>query len=179
MKRQIWMSSMVAAITLFAVSGLFAQGGKKMDKATMDMAEMKKSPHHLLMMAHHHGALAFARVLRDTTRDGKIADVEIARNAFAEIKHCMGKMEEIHGKHMASMSAVMRVKMEPMIAKMRPKMDADKAVMKEHMDALEKALQMVAPDAMAVQKHAAELVLHLEKMDKPDKKMEMAGKKPM
>lgn len=179
MKKQIWMSSMVAAITLFAVSGVIAQGGKKMDQATMDMAEMKKSPHHLLMMAHHHSALAFARVLRGMTKDGKFADVEIARNAFAEIKHCMGKMEEIHQSRMASMSAEMRVKMEPMMAKMKPKMDADKAVMKEHMDALEKALQMDAPDAVAVQKHATELVLHLEKMDKPDKKMEMAGKKPM
>ncbi len=166
-------------VVLISVGSVAAQGNKKMTKDAMDMAEMKKSPHHMLMMAHHHSALAFARVLRDMTKGGKFADVELARNAFAEIKHCMGKMEEIHQTHMATMSAEMRAKMEPMMAKMKPKMDADKAVMKEHMDALEKALQMEAPDAMVVQKHAAQLVLHLEKMDKPDKKMDMAVKKPM
>ena len=166
-------------VVLFSIGSVAAQVNKKMTKDAMDMAEMKKSPHHVLMMAYQQNELTFAKALRDMTKNGKLEDVALARNAFAEIKRSMEKMDGIHQTHMASMSAEMRAKMEPMMAKMKPKMDADKAAMKEHIDALEKALQTDAPDGLVVQKHAAELVLQLEKMSAPEKKMNMAGKKPM
>ena len=69
--------------------------------------------------------------------------------------------------------------MKPMMAEMKPKMDAEKATIFGHIAALEKAFQMDAPDAAEVQKHTAELVMVLEKMMPPAKKMDMAEKKPM
>lgn len=179
MKKQMFLILTVMIVVLFSVGSGAAQDDKKMMKESMDMAEMKKGPHHILMMAHHHSALAFATVLRDTTKDGKFADVEIARNAFAEIKHCMDQMEAIHRSHMSKMSPEMSAKMKPMMAEMKPKMDAEKVAVYEHIAALQKAFQMDAPDAASVQRHASELVMVLEKMMPPAKKMDMSGKKPM
>ena len=169
----------VMMVVLFSVGSGAAQDDKKMMKDSMDMTEMKKSPHHILMMAHHHSALAFATVLRDITKEGKFPDVEIARNAFAEIKHCMDQMESIHKSQMGKMSPEMSATMKPMIAEMKPKMDVEKAAINDHIAALQQAFQTDAPDAANVQKHAAALVTVLEKMMSPAKKMDMSGKKPM
>lgn len=179
MNKKMWVLAAVAAIFLFAANGINAQDGKKIEKGGMDMAAMEKSPHHVLMMAHHHSSLAFAKVLRDMTQGGKFADVEIARNAFAEIKHCIDQMDGIHRAHMSHMSPDMAAKMKPMMAEMKPKMDAEKAAISEHIAALERAFQMESPDAAEVQKHAAELVMVFEKMMPPAKKMDMSGKKPI
>ena len=115
-------------------------------------------------------------VMTDMNRSG---DVEVARNAFAEIKHCMDQMDMIHRMHMSGMSKEMAAKMKPMMAEMKPKMAADKAAINEHIAGLQNAFQMDTPDAALVQKHAAELVMVLEKMMPPAKKMDMSGKKPM
>ena len=179
MKKQIMLVCAVIAISLFTATSATAQGDKKMMKGEMDMDAMHKSPHHMLMMAHHHSGMAFATLLRDMTKDGKLADVEVARNAFAEIKHCMDQMEMIHRMHLSGMSKEMAAKMKPMMAEMKPKMDADKAAINEHIAGLQNAFQMDTPDAALVQKHAAELVMVLEKMMPPAKKMDMSGKKPM
>lgn len=170
MKKQMLMISTVVLAVLFSVGSGFAQDDKKMNMEGMDMmAEMHKSPHHALMMAHRQSVLNFAKTLRDMAKDGKLADVELARNAFAEIKRGMEKMEEIHQSHMTKMSTEMREKMKPMMEKMQ----AEKAAMKEHILALEKALQINAPDAKEVEKHAAAIVEQLEKMKMPDKKMDV------
>jgi gas vesicle protein len=166
MKKQILVIGTTILTVLLCVGGIVAQDAKT---TKMDMTEMHKSPHHLVMMAYQQNVLSFARVLRDMTKDGKLEDVELARNAFAEIKHSMEKMDGIHQAHMSKMSAEMSEKMKPMMEKMQ----ADKTAVKEHILALEKALQADAPDALEVQKHAAALVLQLEKMDKPDMKMKM------
>ncbi len=166
-------------VIIFAVGIVAAQNDKKMAKSEMDMEAMHKSPHHVLMMAHHHSAMAFAMVLRDATKDGKFADLEVARNAFAEIKHCMDQMDMIHRMHMSGMSKEMMDKMKPMMAEMKPKMDAEKAAVNEHIVALERVFQMDAADAAEVQKHASELVMVFEKMMPAAKKMDMSGKKPM
>ena len=168
-----------AVLVLFAVGIVAAQGDKKMTKAEMDMEAMHKSPHHLLMMAHHHSAMTFAKLLSDTTADGKFADLEVARNAFAEIKHCMDQMDMIHRMHMSGMSKQEMDKMQPMMAEMKPKMDAEKAAVSGHIAALEMAFQMEMPNAAEVHKHASELVMAFEKMMPPEKKMDMSGKKPM
>lgn len=166
-------------MVLVAVGMIAAQNDKKMTKGEMDMMAMQKSPHHVLMMAHHHSAMAFATVLRDTTMDGKFADLEVARNAFAEIKHCMDQMAMIERMHMSGMSKEMMDKMKPMMTDMKAKMDADKAAVNGHIAALEMAFQMAMPDAADVNKHASELVTAFEKMMPPEKKMDMSGKKPM
>lgn len=179
MKKQIMLVCAAIAISLFATAGASAQGEKKMTKGEMDMEAMHKSPHHLLMMAHHHSAMTFATLLRDMAKDGKFEDLEAARGAFAEIKHCMDEMEMVHRMHMSGMSKEKAEKMKPMIAEMKPKMDAEKAAVSAHIAALERAFQMNAPDATEIQKHAAELVMVFEKMMAPAKKMDMSGKKPM
>lgn len=166
-------------MVLVAVGVVAAQNDKKMTKSEMDMMAMEKSPHHVLMMAHHHSAMAFATVLRDTTMDGKFADLEVARNAFAEIKHCMDQMAMIERMHMSGMSKEMKDKMKPMMAEMKSKMSAEKAAISGHIAALEMAFQMEMPDAAEVHKHASELVTALGKMMPPAKKMDMPGKKPM
>lgn len=176
MKKQFLMISMVILAVLFNVGSGFAQDDKKMNMGKMDMmAEMQKSPHHALMMAHRQSVLNFAKTLRDMAKDGKLADVELARNAFAEIKRGMEKMDEIHQAHMGKMSAEMREKMKPMMEKMQ----TEKAAVKEHITALEKALQATTPDASEVEKHAGALVEQMEKMKMPDKKMNMSDKKKM
>lgn len=179
MKKQMIVVFTAITIALLGVGMAAAQGDKKMTKAEMDMAEMHKSPHHLLMMAHYHNAMTFATLLRDMTKDGRFGDLEVARNAFAEIKHCMDQMDMIHRMHMSGMSKEMADNMKPMMAEMKSKMSADKAAVFEHIAALERAFQMDTPDANEVQKHAAELVMALEKMMPPEKKMDMSGKKPM
>ena len=179
MKKQFLSISTSLVVIIFAVGIVAAQNDKKMTKSEMDMEAMHKSPHHVLMMAHHHSAMAFAKVLRDTTKDGKFADLEVARNAFAEIKHCMDQMDMVHRMHKSGMSKEMMDKMKPMMAEMKPKMAADKAGLNEHIAALERAFQREAPDAAEVNKHAAELVKVFEKMMPMDKKMDMSGKKPM
>jgi len=179
MKKQLLSISATLVVVLFAFGIVAAQDDKKMTKGEMDMMAMEKSPHHVLMMAHHHSALAFATVLRDTTKDGKFADLEVARNAFAEIKHSMDQMQMIHRMHMSGMSKEMMDKMKPMMAEMKTKMDAEKAAIFEHIAALERAFQLDTPDAADVNKHAAELVMAMEKMMPPAKKMDMSGKKPM
>ncbi|MEO8574337.1 MAG: hypothetical protein ABI481_10240 [Pyrinomonadaceae bacterium] len=180
-KRNLMFAAIVIAVML-SVSAVFAQDPKmdmsKMPKGEMNMMEMHKDGHHMLMMAHQRNATSFARVLWDMTSDGKIENVETARAAFAEIMHCMEKMDEIHKMHMggmAKMDAAMMEKMKPMMEKMQ----ADKTVMNMHMMMLGKALQASVPDAQEVSMHAAWILLKLEKMNTPKMKMEMPGKMPM
>jgi hypothetical protein len=56
---------------------------------------------------------------------------------------------------------------------MMEKMQADQTIVKGHILELEKALQVAAPRALEVNKHAAALVMQLEKMDESNKKMKM------
>lgn len=161
-------------VMLVGVGGVSAQDGDKKMKMDDDMSammeKMHKSPHHKMMMTYRENVLNFAKTLRDMAVGGKIEDVELARNAFAEIKRGMEKMEEIHQAHSGKMSAEMREKMKPMMEKMQ----AEKAAMKEHIVALEKTLQTDAPDAKEVEKHAAAIVGQMEK--KMDMKMDMSDK---
>ncbi|CAN5272422.1 hypothetical protein BH10ACI1_BH10ACI1_23460 [soil metagenome] len=166
MKKQMLVISMVIFTVLLSVAGVAAQDRKKMK---MDMAAMMKSPNHAVMMAYRQNILTFAKSLRDMTAGGKLEDVELARNAFAEIKHSMEKMGEIHQSQMGKMKPEMMTMMKPMMEKMQ----AENMLVKEHITALENALQVAAPNALDVNKHAAALVMQLEKMDKSDKKMKM------
>ncbi len=170
MKKQMLVISMVILAVLLSVGGVAAQDDKMMKMDGMDMmAMMQKSPHHKMMMAHRQNVLTFAKTLRDMASGGKLEDVELARNAFAEIKRGMEKMDEIHQSQMGKMKPEMMTMMKLMMKKMQ----AENMLVKEHITALENALQVAAPNAMDVNKHAAALVMQLEKMDKSDKKMKM------
>ncbi len=176
MKKQFLVISMVILAVLLSVGGVAAQDDKKMKTDGMDMmAEMQKSPHHKMMMAHRQSILTFAKTLRDMAKDGKLEDIELARNAFAEIKRSAEKMDEIQKDHMSKMDPKMMEKMKPMMEKMQ----AEKAAMKEDILSLEKALQANAPDAREVERHAAAIVERMEKMKMPDMKMDMKDKKKM
>ncbi len=158
---------MCLVVIILAVSGIFAQDSK-MDMKMMDMTEMMKSPHKTVMMAYRQNALSFARVLWDLSSDGKIEDVDLARNAFAELKRSMEKMDEIHKSKMIKMdkmSPEMTEKMKPMMEKM----NAEKAAVMVHINALEKALQANSPNAQEVEMHSAALVMQFEKMKMPVK----------
>lgn len=174
MKKQMLVISMVVFAVLFTVGGVAAQDDKKMQMDGMDMmAMMQKGAHHSMMMGHRQNVLTFARTLRAMVKDGKLEDLELARNAFAEIKRSAEKMEGIQKDHMSKMDPKMMDKMKPMMEKMQ----AEKASMKEHIAALDKALQADSPDAKEVEKHAAALVVQLEKMKMRDKKMKTPDKK--
>lgn len=168
--KPIWI---VAILILMSIVGAFAQDKPKaMPKEGMKMSEMSKSPHHVVAMAFKQNALTFTKALRDMASSGKIEDAGLARNAFAEIKRSMEKMEEIHQAHMSKMSAEMREQMKSMMKKMQ----AEKAAMSDHIVALEKVLQADSPNPQEVEKHAAALVSQFEKIGMPEKKMAMPAK---
>lgn len=168
--KPIWI---VAVLFLVSIIGTPAQDKPKMmSRGEMKMSEMNKGAHHMTGMAYKQNALTFAKALRDMASTGQIEDVGLARNAFAEIKRSMEKMEAIHQAHMSKMSAEMREQMKPMMEKMQ----AEKAAMNEHLAALEKALLADSPNPSEVETHAAALVSQFEKMGMPEKKMAMPAK---
>ena len=173
MKNRILVLSFTVLFIALSSNLVFGQNKMASDMKMPDMmAEMMKSPHHKLMMAYRENALSLTKVLWDMSSDGKIEDVDLARNAFAELKRSMEKMDEIHKLHMSKMGkmdATMMEKMKPMMEKM----DAEKAAVSGHIKALEKALQLNSPNPQEVEMHTAALILQFEKMKMPDDKMKM------
>lgn len=172
MKKQILMIATVVFLVALGVGGVWAQDAMKMKNGAMNMAEMKKSPHHKLMMAYMMTMSDFAKLLRDQALTPKGPDAEFARAAVAELRHDLDAMEALKQKHMESMSAEMKAKMKMMMEKM----DKDQATVKDHIIALETAVQADKPDAKTVAMHANDLVKHFAKMMKP--MAPMPGKKP-
>jgi len=173
MKNTYLIITTILAVILLSSSAAFGQD-KKMDmpKDDMDMAKMHADGHHTLMMAYHHIAMAFTKALWDMTADGKIEDINMARAAFAEMKRSLEKMEEIHQMHMSmmpKMDAAMMEKMKPMMEKM----EAEKAALKGHVAGLESALQGSSPNVQEIEMHTAAILLRLEKMEMPEKKIDM------
>ena len=167
MKKQNLVIWTVMMVLLLSVGTVFAQDKKMemkpMPKGEMNMDEMHKSPHHKMMMAYHHHAVAFTKLLWEISSDGKIEDVDLARNAFGEIKRSLDRMEDIHKAHMATMGKMDAAMMEKMKS-MKDKMEAEKAALKGHINSLEKALQANSPNASEVEMHAAVILLRLKKM---------------
>ena len=108
-----------------------------------EMAMMMKSPHHMLMTAHMKSMSEFARALRDQAMKPEPLDVEFARAAVAELRHNLDAMEAIHQKHMETMSAEMKSKMQMMMEKM----DKDRSMVKDQVSALETDVQANEPDS--------------------------------
>ncbi len=128
----------------------------------MDMSKMMKSPHHMLMMAHMKSMFEFARTLRDQAVKPQALDVEFARAAVAELRHCLDAMEALKQKHMQTMSTEMQSKMQMMMEKM----DKGGAKMKDQVSALETDVQADKPDSAQVTAHANALLKHLGMMSK-------------
>jgi hypothetical protein len=168
MKKQMLVIWTAIIVVLFCVGGIAAQDAMKMAGDAKMMAEMKKSPHHKLMMAYTKTMADFSRMLRDQALTPNGPDVEFARAAVAELRHNLDAMEALHQKHMAGMSAEMKEKMKMMMEKM----DKDRAMVKDHVAALETAVRADKPDAKQVAMHANDLVKHFAMM-------KMTGKKKM
>jgi hypothetical protein len=140
-----------------------------------EMAMMMNSPHHLLMTAHMKSMSDFARALRDQAMKAGALDVEFARAAVAELRHNLDAMEAIHQKHMDTMSADMKAKMQMMMDKMEKK----GAMPKDLVSALETDVLADTPDSKQVAAHANALLKHFGMMSrmhggkKAGKKMEM------
>ena len=145
------------------------------------MAMMMKSPHHMLMMAHMKSMSEFARTLRDQAVKPEALDVEFARAAVAELRHCLDAMDAIHQKHMETMSAEMKSKMQMMMEKM----DKERSMVKDQVSALEADVQADKPDSKQVAAHSNGLLKHFAMMSmmhggsKAGKKMGMKKKMEM
>ena len=146
-----------------------------------EMAKMMKSPHHLLMTAHMKSMSEFARILRDQALKPGALDVEFARGAVAELRHCLDAMEAIHQKHMDGMNAEMKAKMQTMMEKM----GKEHSMVKDQVTALETDVLADTPDSKRVAAHSNALLKHFGMMSKmhggrkPGKKMEMTKKMDM
>lgn len=127
-----------------------------------EMAMMMNSPHHLLMTAHMKSMSDFARALRDQAMKPEALDVEFARAAVAELRHNLDAMEAIHQKHMETMSADMKSKMQMMMEKM----DKDRSMVKDLVSALETDVLADTPDSKQVAAHANALLKHFGMMSK-------------
>lgn len=160
-----------------------SSGPKKAGMAGMsaEMAMMMKSPHHMLMMAHMKSMAEFARTLRDQAVKPQALDVEFARATVAELRHSVDAIEAIHQKHMETMSADMKSKMQTMM----DKMDKDRAMVKDQVSALESDVQADKPDSKQVAAHSDALIKHFAMMSKmhsgskAGKKMAMKKKMEM
>jgi hypothetical protein len=139
-----------------------------------EMEAMMKSPDHLLMTAHMKSMSEFARTLRAQAMKAGALDVEFARAAVAELRHSLDAMEAIHQKHMETMSAEMKSKMQMMMEKM----DKDRSMVSDQVTALERDVQANEPDPRQVAAHANALLKHFGTMAKMHGGSK-AGKKKM
>ena len=177
------LSATAIILVLLIPSAAWAQhkhtpsGPKKAGMAGLksEMAMMMKSPHHMLMTAHMKSMSEFARTLRDQAVKPGALDVEFARAAVAELRHCLDAMEAIHQKHMEAMTAEMQSKMKMMMEKM----EKERSMVKDQVSALEADVQVDTPDSKQVAEHAIALLNHFGMMSKmhggskAGKKMEM------
>ena len=166
MKKQMLVISTAIIVVLFCVGGIAAQGAKKMGGDAKMMAEMKKSPHHKLMMAYMTTMSHFSKMLCDQALTPMGPDAEFARATVAELRHDLDSMEALKKKHMDAMSPEMMAKMKTMMEKM----DKGQAMVREHVAALEAAVKTDKPDAKVVAMHSNDLVKHFAMMMKPGPK---------
>ncbi len=164
------LSATAIMLVLLIPSAAWAQhkhtpsGQKKVGMAGMsaEMAKMMKSPHHLLMMAHMKSMSEFARTLRDQAVKPGALDVEFARANVAELRHNLDAMEAIHQKHMETMPAEMKSKMQMMMEKM----GKERAMVKDQVSALETDVLADTPDSKQVAAHTNALLKHFGMMSK-------------
>ena len=184
-----WLSATAIILVLLIPTAAWAQHkhtqGAKMKPGMAgmksEMSQMMKSPHHMLMMAHMNSMSGFASTLRDQALKPGALDVEFARAAVAELRHCLDAMEAIHQKHMDGMNAEMKAKMQMMMEKM----GKERAMVKDQVSALETDVLADTPDSKQVAAHTNALLKHFAMMSKmhggskAGKKMTMKKKMEM
>jgi|GEM_PF-418781 len=138
------------------------QSGQKESGMSPEMSKMVQSPHHVLMTAHMKSLSEFARALRDQAVKPEALDVGFARAAVAELRHNLDVMESIHQKHVQTMSAEMKSKMQMMMEKM----DKNRTMLKDQVSALETDVQADTPDSKQVAAHSNALLAHLDMLSK-------------
>jgi len=139
-----------------------------------EMAKMMRSPHHMLITAHMKSMSVFAVTLRDQAVRPEPLDLEFARAAVGELRHNLDALEAIHQKHMQTMSAEMKSKMQMMMEKM----DKDRSTAKDQVSALETDVQADQPNSKQVAMHSNALLKQLGMMSKMHGGSK-AGKKKM
>ena len=100
-------------------------------------------------------------------------DVEVARTTVAELRHSLDAMESLKQKHMQSMSAEMKSKMQMMMEKM----EKNGALVKDQVSALEAEVLLDRPDSKQVAAHANALLKQLGMMSKKSDGSKAAKKK--
>ncbi len=169
MKRQMLVIGSVLLTLLLFVGAVGAQDANKRMK--MDMSAMNGNPHSKVMMAYRQNVAAFAMALREMTKDGKLADIELARGAFGEIKRSLERMDAIHQSQLDMMSPEMREMSKPQMEKM----ESQRALVNGRVLGLETALGATSPDAGLIYRQASELLLQMKRMGKGDNRMKMGS----
>lgn len=127
------------------------------------MMMMANEPHHRLAMAYHANLATFAKALKEQTANASSpVNVEFVRAAAAEMRRSFDQVKQHHQAHMTTMSADMRTKMGPMMRQM----ETHQAELNTQLTALEREVQMAAPDARKVSTLAAGINTHLSSMSK-------------
>ena len=178
MKTKKYLQILVLSLAVLVGNALDIVAQSKMDTMKgkpMDMAEMMKTPHHMLMMAHQKSMSEFTKTLHHQAMMPKALDVEFARAAVAELRHCLDAMEAIHQKQMATMSDEMKAKMKMMMEKM----DKNQAMVKKHITELETVVQSDQPNSKQVVMHTNALLKQFEMMSKMSGSNKATKKKPM
>lgn len=146
-----------------SVNIVSAQDTQAKDEGMGDMAmmrEMHKSSHHKATMAFRQNIVNLAKALSEMAKDENNFDKDIARIAILEIEHGIEKIDEIHRRHLATVTEDMRMKMEVKAEKNLEKETA----LTEHYCELEMILQAESLDLKAFAEHANAIAAHFEKM---------------
>ena len=137
-----------------------SQGKQAMPHA--HMLDMGNEPHHVLAMAYHHNLAIFADALRDLTAKATSVDVNFARPASAEMRRSFDLMKQHHQECMQTMSAEQHAMMKDAMEQM----ETHHTELNNQMTALDREVQLAAPDAKKVSALAVSITSHLDAMSK-------------
>ncbi|MEO8647974.1 MAG: hypothetical protein ABI539_02290 [Acidobacteriota bacterium] len=173
-KAHLFTAILTVAMLIAGAHGIDAQSKMaKMQDKPMDMSQMMKAPHHMLIMAHMKSMSEFTRTLHHQAMMPMALDAEFARAAVAELRHDFDAIAAIHQKHMGSMSPEMKSKMDGMSPEMKAKMqvmmekmDKERSLINDQVSALETDVKAKTPDSKQVAMHATALLKHLDMMSK-------------
>lgn len=165
MKKQLLI--LIAAVWCVSVSANIAsaQDTNANDDRTGDkalMTEMHKSSHHKVTIVFRQNIVNLAKALSEMAKDGKNFDKDIARIVILEIEHGIEKIDEIHKRHLATLSEEMRKKMESEMEKNIEK----EILLNENYCELEMLLQADLLDLEAFANRADAIASYFQKNEK-------------
>lgn len=137
-----------------------SQGKQAMPHA--HMMDMGNEPHHVLSMAYHHNLATFAGALRDLTAKATSVNVDFARSASSEMRRSFDQMKQHHQECMQTMSAEQHAMMKDAMEQM----DTHHTELNNQLTALDREVQLDAPDPKKVSALAVSITSHLDAMAK-------------